>query len=197
LERGEINRAATLFIAKLIRLGRSTHLVQSGKTLNIHHSQSMSWANDDGYFRWAHLWSDEGIARCIAIIAEKDRVYLETLLATTTAAKIKADVKEILEPLWSIQKKKAKPAPKPALKQLLPFTRPAPTASTAIAKAPPAPTRTPAKTSTRPCCIGCKKFQIHPNPPPHFTAEDMAHCCAFCRLTNGKRHGEHCARQKA
>ena len=155
----------------------------------------MSWANNDGYFRWAHLWSDEGIARCISIIAEKDRVYFENLLATTTAAKIKADVKEILEPMWAVQKKKAV---KPALKQLLPFTRPtASTAPTSFAKASPAPTRSPAKTSTRPCCVGCKKFQIHPNPPPHFTAEDMAHCCALCRLSSGKRHGDHCSRQKA
>jgi hypothetical protein len=139
------------------------------------------------------MWTDEGLAACIAIIKEKDRVYMEKLVATTAAAKIKADVKEILEPLWAVQKKKAKPAPKPALKQLLPFTRPAP------AVAPAAPTRsTPiAKVNTtRPCCVGCKKFQIHPNPPPHFTAEDMAHCCALCRLSSGKRHGDHCSRQK-
>jgi hypothetical protein len=135
----------------------------------------MSWANDDGYFRWAHMWTDEGIARCIAIIAEKDRLYIEKLLAETTAAKIKSDVKEILEPMWAIQKKKAKP------KQIL-----------------PGPTRSPsAPPNTRPCCVGCKKFQIHPNPPPHFTVEDMAHCCALCRLSSGKRHGDHCSRQKA
>ena len=155
----------------------------------------MSWANNDGYFRWAHMWTDDGIARCIAIIAEKNRVYFEQVLATTTAAKIKADVKEILEPLWAVQKKKAKPVPKP-LKQLLPFTRPAaPTTTASFAKAPPAPTRS--APSARPCCVGCKKFQIHPNPPPHFTAEDMAHCCALCRLSSGKRHGDHCSRQKA
>ena len=155
----------------------------------------MSWANDDGYFRWAHMWTDEGIARCIAIIAEKDRDYFEKLLATTTAAKIKADVKEILEPMWAVQKKKAKPAPKPALKQLLPFTRPTPAPATA-----PAPTRSPSfvqTTAKRACCVGCKKFQIHPNPPPHFTQEDIAHCCALCRLSGGKRHGDHCSRQKA
>jgi hypothetical protein len=152
----------------------------------------MSWATNTIFSRWEHLWTDEGIARCIAIIAEKDRVYIDQLLAATTVAKIKADVKEILEPLWAVQKKKAKP--KPALKQLLPFTRPAPT----IAKALPAPTRSIAKVNTtRPCCVGCKKFQIHPNPPPHFTAEDMAHCCALCRLSSGKRHGDHCSRQKA
>ena len=135
----------------------------------------MSWANNDGYFRWAHMWTDEGIARCIAIIAEKDRVYMEALLATKAAAKIKADVKEILEPMWTVvQKKKATPA----LKQLL----------------PPKPVSAPK--ATRPCCVGCKKFQIHPNPPPHFTAEDMAHCCALCRLSSGKRHGDHCTKQK-
>lgn len=151
----------------------------------------MSWANDNGYFRWAHIWTDEGLAACITIIAEKDRVYMEQLLATTTAAKIKADVKEILEPLWAVQKKKAKPAPKPALKQLLPFTRPAPTA-----QAPTRSTPIAKVNATRPCCVGCKKFQIHPNPPPHFTAEDIAHCCALCRLSSGKRHGDHCSRQK-
>jgi hypothetical protein len=25
----------------------------------------------------------------------------------------------------------------------------------------------------------------------------MAHCCALCRLSSGKRHGDHCSRQKA
>ena len=143
----------------------------------------MSWANDTGYFRWAHMWTDEGIAACTAIIAEKDRVYMEKLLATTTAAKIKADIKEILEPLWAVQKKKK--TTKPAQ---LPFTRPT---TQAPRSAPIAKVNT-----ARPCCIGCKKFQIHPNPPPHFTAEDTAHCCALCRLSSGKRHGDHCSRQK-
>jgi len=153
----------------------------------------MSWATNNIFSRWEHLWSDEGIARCIEIIKEKDRDYNERLQAATAAEKIKASVKEILEPLWEIQKKKAKPMPKP-LKQLLPFTRPAPTASPSFAprSAPIAKVNT-----TRPCCVGCKKFQIHPNPPPHFTAEDMAHCCALCRLSSGKRHGDHCSRQKA
>jgi len=159
----------------------------------------MSWATNNIYSRWEHLWSDEGIARCIAIIAEKDRLYLATTAAATVAAKIKADVKEILEPLWAVQKKKAKPAPKPALKQLLPFTKPTQLAKASpapqLAKASPAPQLAKAST-TRPCCIGCKKFQIHPNPPPHFTAEDMAHCCALCRLSSGKRHGDHCTKQK-
>jgi hypothetical protein len=141
----------------------------------------MSWATNNIFSRWEHLWSDEGIALCIAIIKGKDQLYFNQLSVATTAAKIKADVKQILEPMWAVQKK-TKPVPKPAL----PFTRPAPTASP-IAKV----------NTTRPCCIGCKKFQIHPNPPPHFTAEDMAHCCALCRLSSGKRHGDHCSRQKA
>lgn len=141
----------------------------------------MSWATNTGYFRWEHLWTDEGIARCIAIIAEKDRVYMEKQLADAVASKIRADVTKILEPIWSVQKKKVKPAVKPF--------RPIPTAPTAPTARPP--------NATRPCCVGCKKFQIHPNPPPHFTAEDMAHCCALCRLSDGKRHGDHCSRQKA
>jgi hypothetical protein len=146
----------------------------------------MSWAANNIFSRWEHLWSDEGIALCIAIIKGKDQLYFDQLSAATAAAKIKADVKQILEPMWAVQKKKTKPA----LKQL-PFTRPpAPTAS-------PAPKPIAKVNSSRPCCVGCKKFQIHPNPPPHFTAEDMAHCCALCRLSSGKRHGDHCSRQKA
>jgi hypothetical protein len=42
-------------------------------------------------------------------------------------------------------------------------------------------------------CLLCK-FKVHPNPPAHFTEEDKKHCCAFCKQTNGKRHGEHCKR---
>lgn len=146
---------------------------------------SISWSSNSGVCRWAHLWTDEGIAICIAIIKEKDRVYNEQLAASTTAAKIRADVTKILEPMWSQVRAKSKPA----LKQVLPFTRP--TASLSFAN-PVAKVNT-----SRPCCVGCKKFQIHPNPPPHFTAEDMAHCCALCRLSSGKRHGDHCSKQKA
>ena len=149
----------------------------------------MSWATNNIFSRWEHLWSDEGIARCIEIIKDKDRDFNAGFLA----AKIKASVKEILEPLWEIQKKKAKPAPK--LKQALPFTRPAPTQ--APTRSPLfAPTQVAKVITSRPCCVGCKKFQLHPNPPPHFTAEDIAHCCALCRLSSGKRHGDHCSRQK-
>ena len=151
----------------------------------------MSWANNNIFSRWEHLWSEEGIALCIAIVKGKDQLYFDQLSVATAAAKIKADVKKILEPMWAVQK--AKPAPKPALK--LPFTRP--TASPSFAKASPSFAPTRSSTVTRPCCVGCKKFQIHPNPPPHFTPEDMAHCCALCRLSSGKRHGDHCSRQKA
>jgi hypothetical protein len=145
----------------------------------------MSWATNNIFSRWEHLWSDEGIALCIAIIKGKDQLYFNQLSVATAAAKIKADVNQILEPMWAVQKKKTKPVPKPAL----PFTRP--TASPSFALNPIAKVNT-----TRPCCVGCKKFQIHPNPPPHFTPEDMAHCCALCRLSSGKRHGDHCSRQK-
>ena len=157
----------------------------------------MSWATNNIFSRWEHLWSDEGIALCVAIIKGKDQLYFDELSAATTAAKIKADVNQILGPLWAVQKKKAKPTPKPVLKQVLPFTRPSIQSSFCrlVIKFTDPPI---AKVNTtRPCCVGCKKFQIHPNPPPHFTPEDMAHCCALCRLSSGKRHGDHCSRQKA
>ena len=144
---------------------------------------SISWSSNSGVCRWAHLWTDEGIAICIAIIKEKDRVYNEQLAASTTAAKIRADVTKILEPMWSQVRAKSKPA----LKQVLPRPTASPSFANPVAKV----------NTSRPCCVGCKKFQIHPNPPPHFTAEDMAHCCALCRLSSGKRHGDHCSKQKA
>jgi len=134
---------------------------------------SISWSSNSGVCRWEHLWTDAGIARCIDIIKKKDQEYYDQITASTTAAKIKAEVKQILEPMWAVVRSKAKPV----------LTKP--TAS--VAKL----------TTTRPCCVGCKKFQIHPNPPPHFTAEDTAHCCALCRLSSGKRHGDHCSKQKA
>ena len=147
----------------------------------------MSWATNTGYFRWEHIWTDEGIALCTAIIKDKDRDYFDKLTATTIASKIKADVTKILEPLWSVQKKKnTKPTRPP-----LPFTRPT------VVPVASAPRPIAKANTTRSCCVGCKKFQIHPNPPPHFTAEDMAHCCALCRLSSGKRHGDHCSKQKA
>ena len=42
-------------------------------------------------------------------------------------------------------------------------------------------------------CLLCN-FKVHPNPPAHFTEEDKKHCCAYCKVTSGKRHGEHCKR---
>jgi len=41
-------------------------------------------------------------------------------------------------------------------------------------------------------CIGCKKFAVHSNPPSHFTEEDKMHCCAYCNVTHGKKHGGSC-----
>ena len=141
----------------------------------------MSWSTNDMYSRWEHLWTDEGFALCLAIIKEKDRLFIESTMVKAQSAQLK----EILEPVWAVQKKKNKPAPKIAPKpapkpQLVPKFR--------------QPDRKP--TPARPCCVGCKKFKVHPNPPPHFTPEDMAHCCAYCRVTNGTRHGEHCSRDK-
>ena len=46
-----------------------------------------------------------------------------------------------------------------------------------------------------PKCIGCKKFTIHSNPPAHFTEEDKNYCCAYCKITGGKKHGGSCERQ--
>lgn len=138
----------------------------------------MSWSVNSCVSRWEHLWSDEGIAKCIAIIKEKDALYYAAIAATEKHT----ELKEILEPIWAVQKKKSKPAPKPAPRTFNPV-KPAP-------KAAPKP-------SKRACCVGCRKFQIHPNPPAHFTVEDKAHCCAYCRVTGGQRHGEHCTREKA
>ena len=133
----------------------------------------MSWSTNDMYSRWEHLWSDEGFALCLAIIKEKDRLYIES-----TTAKVKsAELKKILEPLWSVQKTKTK---KPVLKPPI----------------APKPSPPDFAFSKKQCCVGCKKFKVHPNPPPHFTPEDMKHCCAYCRITHGQRHGEHCARDK-
>ncbi len=46
-----------------------------------------------------------------------------------------------------------------------------------------------------PKCRGCK-FTIHSNPPAHFTEEDKQHCCAYCNLTGGKKHGGSCERNR-
>jgi hypothetical protein len=46
--------------------------------------------------------------------------------------------------------------------------------------------------SKKRACIGCKKFAIHSNPPSHFTDEDKMHCCAYCNVTHGKKHGGSC-----
>jgi len=132
----------------------------------------MSWSSNTLVSRWEHLWTDEGIALCIAIIKEKDALYYAAIAAKEKTAVLN----EILEPIWAVQKKKVKPT-RVALK--------------------PAPKPEPKPKPVIKCCVGCKKFKIHANPPAHFTPEDKAHCCAYCRVTGGQRHGEHCARQKA
>ena len=45
------------------------------------------------------------------------------------------------------------------------------------------------------CAAGCG-FLKHPNPPAHFTPADRAYCCAWCRSSRGRSHGEHCLKKK-
>lgn len=52
------------------------------------------------------------------------------------------------------------------------------------------------ETKRLPKCIGCKKFTIHSKPPAHFTEEDKQHCCAYCNVTGGKKHGGSCERHR-
>ena len=47
-----------------------------------------------------------------------------------------------------------------------------------------------------PKCMGCNKFTIHSKPPAHFTEEDKQHCCAYCNITGGKKHGGSCERHR-
>lgn len=42
-------------------------------------------------------------------------------------------------------------------------------------------------------CLNCE-FQVHPNPPPHFTPEMRKYCCGWCMTTKGQGHGGHCFR---
>ena len=42
----------------------------------------------------------------------------------------------------------------------------------------------------------CCSFKKHSNPPADFTEDQKAHCCAFCALTGGKRHGERCEKRR-
>ena len=50
-----------------------------------------------------------------------------------------------------------------------------------------APVRTKCK-----CC----SFKKHSNPPADFTEEQKEHCCGFCAMTGGKRHGERCEKRR-
>lgn len=42
-------------------------------------------------------------------------------------------------------------------------------------------------------CLFCE-YQIHSNPPPHFTTEQRKHCCGWCQTSLGRGHGPHCQR---
>ena len=44
-------------------------------------------------------------------------------------------------------------------------------------------------------CLHCS-YTVHSNPPDHFSEQDKLHCCAYCNVTGGKRHGEHCKRAR-
>ena len=40
-------------------------------------------------------------------------------------------------------------------------------------------------------CIRCP-FMNHTGKLSHFSVEDRGYCCRWCRLSNGKKHGNHC-----
>lgn len=43
------------------------------------------------------------------------------------------------------------------------------------------------------CCKNKKcHYMAHTDPPKHFCEEDKGYCCSWCRLSNGKNHGNHC-----
>ena len=44
-------------------------------------------------------------------------------------------------------------------------------------------------------CWNCS-FYAHTDPPSHFCELDEGYCCSWCRLSNGKKHGNHCQRIK-
>ena len=58
-----------------------------------------------------------------------------------------------------------------------------------------APTLVSAIAPVRTKCKCCS-FKKHSNPPADFTEDQKAHCCAFCALTGGKRHGERCEKRR-
>jgi hypothetical protein len=42
-------------------------------------------------------------------------------------------------------------------------------------------------------CLFCE-YQVHSNPPPHFTEQQRKHCCGWCQTSLGRGHGPHCQR---
>ena len=49
------------------------------------------------------------------------------------------------------------------------------------------------KTSCMVQCTTCS-FARNTTPPEHFTQEQKSHCCAYCSISGGKKHGGHCQR---
>jgi hypothetical protein len=49
------------------------------------------------------------------------------------------------------------------------------------------------KTSCMKQCSTCS-FARNTNPPEHFTEAQKSHCCAYCLITGGQKHGGHCQR---
>jgi hypothetical protein len=49
------------------------------------------------------------------------------------------------------------------------------------------------KTSCMVQCATCS-FARNTNPPQHFTQAQKSHCCAYCSISGGKKHGGHCQR---
>ena len=46
------------------------------------------------------------------------------------------------------------------------------------------------------CLVQCAtcSFMRNISPPEHFTQEQKAHCCAYCSISGGQKHGGHCQR---
>ena len=134
----------------------------------------MSWAFNDPCSRYEYLWTEDGFAvqECI----RKEREAKEATRAT--AVKVATEVKVIMDPMWTTIEKKKKPALKGDPRQ-----------------ATQAPRQVPRQAPEK-CCTHCRTFKVHRRPPAHFTAEDKDACCAYCRMTGGKKHGEHCERRK-
>jgi len=128
----------------------------------------MSWAINDPCSQFEYMWTDEGFA--IQEKLGKDREARES--TKVVAVKVATEVKAIMEPMWTTIEKKKKP----------------------VLKGDPRNTRNTVKPEN--CCVHCRTFKLHRRPPVNFTQEDKDACCAYCRITGGKKHGEHCERRR-